>query len=140
MTANIGALNAIHDKVKELNRQNNQLRAKYQGDAKYTRIHKRLQEPGKVTQTERSLFDALVGVKAQADEQVLQNTQLLNNESYFERMMQPIVIGEFYTRQHIPLTPDATRAINHLVVGEYMNEFFAGARIGSRRDIGATPW
>lgn len=144
MTANIGALNAIHDKVKELNRQNNQLRTKYQGDAKYTRIHKRLQErrqePGKVTQTERSLFDALVGVKAQADEQVLQNTQLLNNESYFERMMQPIVIGEFYTRQHIPLTPDATRAINHLVVGEYMNEFFAGARMGGSRDIGAAPW
>jgi len=34
MTANIGALNAIHDKVKELNRQNKQLRAKYRGDAK----------------------------------------------------------------------------------------------------------
>ncbi|MEF9673253.1 hypothetical protein QNM99_17715 [Pseudomonas sp. PCH446] len=46
MTANIGALNAIHDQVKELNRQNNQLRAKYQGDAKYTRIHKRLHERG----------------------------------------------------------------------------------------------
>ena len=70
MTANIGALNAIHDKVKELNRQNNQLRAKYRGDAKYTRIHKRLQERGSFTQTERKLFEALVGVKAKADEQV----------------------------------------------------------------------
>lgn len=130
MTANIGALNAIHDKVKELNRQNNQLRAKYRGDAKYTRIHKRLQESGNVTQTERRLFEALVGVKAQADEQVLQNTQLLANETYFERMMQPIVIGEFYTRQHIKLTPDATRTINQLVVAEYMNEFSAGGRAG----------
>ena len=69
------------------------------------------------------------GVKAQADEQVLQNTQLLNNESYFERMMQPIVIGEFYSRQHIQLTSDATRTINQLVVAEYMNEFFAGTRM-----------
>lgn len=135
MTANIGALNAIHDKVKELNRQNSQLRAKYQGDAKYTRIHKRLQERGKVTQTERSLFEALVGVKAQADEQVLQNTQLLANETYFERMMQPIVIGEFYTRQHIKLTPDATRTINQLVVAEYMNEFSAGGRAGLRAAV-----
>ncbi|MBV7419871.1 DEAD/DEAH box helicase family protein [Comamonas sp. CMM03] len=140
MTANISALNAIHDKVKELNRQNNQLRTKYRGDAKYTRIHKRLQEGSSVTQTERKLFEALSGVKAQADDQVLQNTQLLNNESYFERMMQPIVIGEFYTRQHIKLTPDATRTINQLVVAEYMNEFSAGSRMGGGLSTGAQPW
>jgi type I restriction enzyme R subunit len=144
MTANIGALNAIHDQVKELNRQNNQLRAKYRGDAKYTRIHKRLQERGalgsSVTQTERKLFEALSGVKAQADEQVLQNTQLLDNESYFQRMMQPLVIGEFSTLQHINLTPDATRTINQLVVAEYMNEFSAGARPGAGRNTGAHLW
>ena len=132
MNANIGALGAIHDQVKELNRQNNQLRAKYRGDAKYTRIHKRLLERGALSQTERKLFEALNGVKQQADEQVLQNTQLLDNESYFERMMQPIVIGEFQTRQRITLTPDASRSINHLVVAEYMNEFAAGARSAYR--------
>jgi type I restriction enzyme R subunit len=137
MTANIGALNAIHDKVKELNRLNNQLRHKYNGDAKYTRIHKRLNESSDFTKTERQLFEALMQVKSQADDHVLQNTQLLNNESYFERMMQPIVIGEFYTRQNIKLTPDATRTINHLVVSEYMNEFFAGSRIGSNYNTGA---
>lgn len=140
MIANIGALNAIHDKIKELNLQNKRLRAKYRGDAKYTRIHKRLQERGKVTQTERKLFEALTGVKAQADEQVLQNTQLLNNESYFERMMQPIVIDEFVTRQHIKLTPDATRSINQLVVAEYTNEFSAGSRMSGGLSTGAQPW
>lgn len=137
MTANIGALNAIHDKVKELNRLNNQLRHKYNGDAKYTRIHKRLNESSDFTKTERQLFEALIQVKSQADDHVLQNTQLLNNESYFERMMQPIVIGEFYTRQNIKLTPDATRTINYLVVSEYMNEFSAGSRIGSNYNAGA---
>jgi len=138
MTANIGALNAIHDKVKELNRQNNQLRAKYCGDAKYTRIHKRLQERGTLTQTERRLFEALTGVKQQADEQVLQNTQLLSNENYFERMMMPLVIDEFQTRQKIQLDPDATHTINRLVVNEYMNEFSAGSRTGPQ--TGAHPW
>ena len=132
MTANIGALNAIHDQVKELNRQNNQLRAKYQGDAKYTRIHKRLQERGGLTQTERRLFEALSGVKQAADEQVLQNTQLVNNESYFEGMMMPLVIGEFQNRQKIELTPDASRTINQLVVAEYINEFASGTRTGTR--------
>jgi type I restriction enzyme R subunit len=137
MTANIGALNAIHDNVKELNRLNNQLRHKYNGDAKYTRIHKRLNESSDFTKTERQLFEALIQIKSQADDHVLQNTQLLNNESYFERMMQPIVIGEFHTRQKIKLTPDATRTINHLVVSEYMNEFFAGCRTGINYNAGA---
>ncbi|EPN64066.1 type I site-specific deoxyribonuclease [Pseudomonas syringae pv. actinidiae ICMP 18807] len=131
MTANIGALSAIHDQVKELNRQNNQLRAKYQGDAKYTRIHKRLQERGGLTQTERRLFEALSGVKQAADEHVLQNTQLVNNESYFEGMMMPLVIGEFQVRQKIQLTPVASRAINQLVVAEYINEFASGTRTGT---------
>ena len=141
MTANIGALNAIHEKVKELNRQNNQLRAKYRGDAKYTRIHKRLQERGTLTQTERNLFEALFGVKQQADEQVLQNVQLLNNESYFEKMMQPLVIDEFQNRQKIKLTADASRTINHLVVAEYMNEFAAGSRTGNTGPrTGAHAW
>ncbi len=142
MAANIGALNAIHDQVKELNRLNNQLRAKYRGDAKYTRIHKRLCERGTLTQTERNLFEALIGVKQQADEQVLQNIQLLNNESYFERMMMPLVIGEFQTRQRIKLIPDTSHTINQLVVAEYMNEFTAGSRMGNPTGsrTGAHPW
>lgn len=132
MTTNIGALNVIYEKVKELNRQNNQLRAKYRGDVKYTRIHKRLQERGTVTQTERRLFEALSGVKQQADEQVLQNTQLLANESYFGRMMMPIVLDEFETRQKIDLNLDTADTINHLVVNEYMNEFASGSRTGAQ--------
>ena len=130
MTANIGALSAIHEQVKELNRQNNRLRAKYQGDAKYTRIHKRLLEHGTLSETERSLFEALSGVKQLADNQVLLNTQLLANEAFFERMMMPIVIGEFQTHRKIKLNPNASRTINQLVVTEYRNEFASGNRTG----------
>ena len=49
-------------------------------------------------------------------------------------------IGEFSTRQHIKLTPDASRSINQLVVAEYMHEFSAGARPGGSRNTGAHPW
>jgi type I restriction enzyme R subunit len=134
MNANIGALNQIHEKVKELNRQNNQLRARYQGDPKYTRIHKRLLERGALSETERRIFEALSGVKQQADDQVLQNTQLLNNENYFERMMMPLVIDQFQGQHKIRLNPDASRYINRLVVTEYRNEFASG------RSTGAHPW
>ena len=134
MNDNIGALNAIHEQVKELNRQNNQLRAKYLGDAKYTRIHKRLLEHHLLTESERRIFEALTGVKQQADDQVLQNSQILTNEAFFERMMMPLVIDQFQGQHKIRLNPDASRYINRLVVTEYRNEFASG------RSTGAPAW
>lgn len=128
MVANIDALNKIHDRVKELNRQNNQLRQKYLGDAKYTRIHKRLQERGDISENERKIFEALTGVKQDADEKVLNNSQILDNESYFERQMMPKVINRFMNQQNIKLNADASRFINHLVVTEYLKEFNTGSR------------
>jgi type I restriction enzyme R subunit len=132
MVANIDALNKIHDRVKELNRQNNQLRQKYLGDAKYTRIHKRLQErqqsQSDISESERKIFEALAGVKQDADEQVLNNSQVLDNESYFERQMMPLVIARFMKEQHIKLNADASRYINHLVVAEYLKEFNTGSQ------------
>lgn len=132
MVENIDALNKIHDRVKELNRQNNQLRQKYLGDAKYTRIHKRLQDrqysQNDISESERKIFQALVGVKSDADEQVLNNSQILDNESYFERQMMPLVIERFMKEQQIKLNADASRYINHLVVTEYLKEFSTGSQ------------
>lgn len=132
MVANIGALNKIHDRVKELNRQNNQLRQKYLGDTKYTRTHKRLQERQRsskdISDSERKIFEALNGVKQDADEQVLNNSQILDNESYFERQMMPLVIKRFKGEQNIQLNADASRYINHLVVAEYLKEFNTGSQ------------
>ena len=132
MVANIDALNKIHDRVKELNRENNQLRQKYLGDTKYTRIHKRLQErqhsQNDISESERKIFEALTGVKQDADEQVLNNIQILDNESYFERQMMPLVIKRFKVEQNIKLNADASKYINHLVVAEYLKEFHTGSR------------
>ena len=123
MNANIGALNKIHEKIKELNRQNNLLSNKYANDPKYARIHKRLLERGNISKRESQIFEALEGVKIDADEKVLSNTDMLNNESYFERMMITNVIKRFKDEQKIELNADATKYINKLVVNEYINEF-----------------
>ena len=128
MNRNIGALDKIHEQVKELNRQNNQLKQKYQGDPKYTRLHKRLLEQGGFSNHERHIFEALSGVKHDIDEQVLENSQIMNNESYFERLMMPLVIRQFNTQQDIKLNPDTARSINHLIVAEYLHEYNTGAR------------
>lgn len=128
MNSNIHSLNKIYDRVKELNRQNDLLKAKYSNDPKYARIHKRLMERKSIPETERRIHEALEGVKLMADDQVLQNTQILDNESYFERMMMPLVIDQFKNKQQINIDPDASRYINGLVVKEYMNEFNHGTQ------------
>lgn len=128
MNANIGALNKIHYQVKELNRENNQICQKYNSDKKYARIHKRLTENGKISDSERLIFQALINVKNDADEKVLNNSQILNNESYFERQMRPSVLNRFMTEEGIELNSDAVKYINHLIVKEYLTEFNNGTR------------
>ncbi|MBW2960420.1 type I restriction endonuclease subunit R [Mesonia aestuariivivens] len=123
MKANIGALKDIHAKILELNRQNRLLQAKYNNDPKYCRIHKRLREKGGLTKRETQLFEALQSVKSEADLQVLQNSKLLENEGYLDKMMIRLVINQFVKQNNIPLNPETSKFINNLVVQEYTNEF-----------------
>lgn len=130
MGQNIDALRKIHERIKELNRQNDQLSLKYHGDRKYARLHKRITDPdnqGGLNAPERKVFEALIHIKQDADQIVLQNTDMVKNESYFAKTMMPHVIQQFMKNQQIKLTPDASRYINKLVVAEYLNEFNTGA-------------
>ena len=128
MDQNIDSLNKIHERIKELNRQNGMLKAKYGNDPKYTRIHKRLIEKGDISDQERRIFEALNNVKIETDEQVLQNTQILNNESYFSTEIGRKVIKQFKNQQ-IKLDSNSSKYINELVTREYINEFNNGIQI-----------
>lgn len=127
MKRNIGALTKIYEKVKELNRQNNLLKDKYYNDHKYARIHKRLVEKGTISQKESQIFEALNSVKQDADLQVLQNTRLLEHESYFSNQMMRLVIDKFKNKNNINLNAESSKYINNLVVNEYINEFYGRA-------------
>ena len=123
MEENIKALNEIYDKSKELERKNQLLKAKYDNDEKYARLHKRLMEKDPLTDTESKLFEALSGLKAEVDKQIEQNAKMLENENFVEKMMMRLVIDQFKTKQHIPLNASTTKRINNLLVKEYMNEY-----------------
>ena len=123
MIANIGTLNKIYEKIKELNRENELLKTKYNNDPKYARVHKRLMEKEEFNKNERKIFEALSGVKTDADEKVLSNTEMLNNDSYFERENGKFVINRFKNEQKFDLNFDSTKFINSLIVKEYINEF-----------------
>jgi len=124
MEANIKALESIHAKAKELERKNQLLKAKYDNDAKYARIHKRLMEKDPLTDKESKLYEALQGLKKEVDNHILQNSKLLENESFVEKMMLRLVIDQFKNKHNIPLDTVATKRINGMIVKEYMNEFY----------------
>jgi len=123
MESNIEALNEIYNQAKELERKNQLLKAKYDNDEKYARLHKRLMEKDPLTDSESKLFDALNGLKAEVDKQIEQNAKMLENENFVEKMVMRLVIDQFKNKQHIALTPTDTKRINNLLVKEYMHEY-----------------
>ena len=127
MEANINALNAIYSQAKELERKNQLMRAKYENDEKYARLHKRLMEKNPLTDSESKLFEALSGLKEAIDDQLQQNANMLENESYVEKMTLRLVIDQFKNKQNIPLDLESSKRINNLVVKEYMNEYHGRA-------------
>jgi len=123
MEANIKALNKIYDQAKKLERENQLLSAKYDHDAKYARIHKRLLEKNPLTDNERKLFEALKGLKADVDHEILQNSKILENESYVEKMMMRLVVNQFKNKQNININATDVKRINSILVKEYINEY-----------------
>jgi type I restriction enzyme R subunit len=122
MTKNIVSLQAIFDQVAELNRRNNLLKAKYQNDPKFARTHKRAMESGDVSKRESEVFETLMEIKKQADEKILINQRLLENESFFDQLMRKTVI-EGFDSTSIKLEPKSAQFINTCLVKEYLNEY-----------------
>ena len=123
MENNIEALNKINAKAKELERKNQLLKAKYDNDEKYARLHKRLMEKDPLTESESKLFDALNGLKHSVDGQIQKNSKMLANEEFVEKMIKRLVIEEFKYKQNISMTASSVRRVNGFLVEEYMNEY-----------------
>lgn len=124
MEHNIKELEKIYNKAKELERKNQLLKAKYDNDAKYARLHKRLMEKDPLTNSESKLFEALQSLKKEVDLQILQNSKMLENESFVEKMMIRLVIDQLKNKHNLPLDAESSKRINGMIVKEYMNEYY----------------
>jgi type I restriction enzyme R subunit len=127
MESNIKALNEIFVKARELERKNQLLRAKYQNDEKYARLHKRLMEKDPLTPSESKLFEVLTSLKKEVDSQILQNSRMLENESFIEKMIMRLVIDQIKNKHQLPLDLETSKRINSMIVKEYLNEFLGRA-------------
>ncbi|MFV8366822.1 type I restriction endonuclease [Flavobacterium sp. XS1P27] len=123
MVENMHLLQKIYDRAKELNRKNALLKAKYENDEKYTRIHKRLSERGTLNAKEIQLHIALMQVKQQVDLKLEGQEDLTKNEAFFKRYLLQLVVQEFKKNQNIPLDFPTTENINNLIVNEYLQQY-----------------
>ncbi|ASV29724.1 type I restriction endonuclease subunit R [Maribacter cobaltidurans] len=124
MQRNMHSLKTIHEKVKELNRKNELLRAKYEGDQKYARVQKRLLEAGKPSKIRTAIIEALQNIKEQADMSILQRNNTLDNEAYFKREVARYVMKSFNQSLTTALDYDTVIFISDIIVNEYMNEYY----------------
>lgn len=120
MRTNIPFLRRIYDSAKELNRKNALIKAKYDNDEKYARIHKRIKE-SKLTEKESEIQEVLMEVKKQTDESVKNNKVVLQNENFFTKLVQGYVITGF--RKIFKLDAPTAKKINKYVVDEYLKEY-----------------
>ncbi len=122
MQTNIAALGDLERRARELNQADANLAARYGGDTKLMRVHKRLLESERVGSNQIRLHAALSAVKQETDRAVLGNRQLLGNPEYFEKQLMPAIVRSFQEAE--PPGPDAAtcRLINRLLASEYLNE------------------
>ena len=123
MNSNIELLNEIMKQARELNRENELIKAKYQQDEKFARIHKRVMESDVFPNDETVIFNSLVGLKERSDAVVLLNSNLLHNESYFGAEISRLIIESFNDVQNFEVDINVCNYIETLIVNEYMHEF-----------------
>ena len=82
-------------KLDELQKKNNVLLRKYNGDAKFARVHKRIREENLarkaankqpiVSEYDASIMDVLKSIKSDIDQKVYDRNDILKKDAYFER-------------------------------------------------------
>ena len=123
MVENMHLLQKIYDQAKELNRKNALLKAKYDNDDKYARIHKRLSEKGTLNTKELQLHRALMQVKSQIDEIISNQEEMVKNEAYFKKYLLKLVVDEFKKKENINIDFPTTEKINQLISQEYLQQY-----------------
>ncbi|MBO9204199.1 MULTISPECIES: type I restriction endonuclease subunit R [Niastella] len=119
MVENLPLLRKIYDQAKELNRKNALLRAKYNNDEKYARVHKRLTEKGMLNAKEMQLHRALMQVKNEVDNKLEGQEDYLINEALFDRYLIRLVSQKFVMDEKLDLDTNTRQNISTLIGKEY---------------------
>lgn len=121
MTANMAELERIKKAAERLNHADNMLVAKYEGDVKFMRTHKRLRENPPPIANDIVINQILLGLKHRVDDQIIANSHLLDNEPYFMQGMFPLIKQEF-DKHHLKYSASQIKYVGVCISNEYFTE------------------
>lgn len=117
----MGDLNALKKKAEKRNLADRMLAAKYSGDVKYMRTHKRIMNSPPPITDAVTIHRILMTVKSKADDQIAHNENILDNEEYFIKSLQPIILRACM-REKVKLDKPQLMFIDNCLSKEYILE------------------
>lgn len=121
MTANMEELERIRKAAEQKNHADSMLAAKYEGDVKFMRTHKRLKENPPPIAGDVTINQILLNLKHSVDAQIIANSHLLDNEPYFMHGMFPLIKQEF-DRHHLKYSASQVKYVGICISNEYFTE------------------
>ena len=121
MNADIAELERIRKAAAQKNHADQMLAAKYGGDVKFMRTHKRLRETPPPIAGDQVIHKVLSQLKRRVDFQNLSTSRLMDNEPYFLQGMFPMIKQEL-DAQHVKYSAAQVKYIGTCISNEYFTE------------------
>ena len=129
------ALDDVMKRLQEIQVRNNALLKKYNGDAKFARVHKRIREVNKKRETEHKapmfsfkdeeIMVILKIIKEDIDAKVYDKSDILKKDAYFSRTVLSLISGCLYQFPQIKPEMDDYKFIKERVAQQYLNQYNA---------------
>ncbi len=120
-------MDEVMKKIREINRRNLLLKRKYQGDERFVRIHKRIEEQNQtrehpiISKQEYEIAENLAQMKEGIDEMLYLDINKLDNVPAFQQDVLAI-IGKELLKMHIRADIKDRKYINNLITTEYLQQ------------------
>ena len=125
-------LDEVIDKLHEMQKKNEALRKKYNGDAKFVRVHKRIREENirrssvgekmVISQFEDDIRNALMTIKDEIDQKVYDRNDILKKDAYFEQTVM-VQINSGLEKLHLQNTREDRVFIQSRISAQYLNQY-----------------
>lgn len=121
-------MDSVMKKIREINRRNNSLRTKYQGDERFVRIHKRIEEENGrrerpvISKHEFEIAEKLMQMKQAIDDKLFLNINSLNNADKFRQDVLALV-GKTLMDLSVKASLEERKFIRSLISDEYISQY-----------------
>lgn len=114
-------LKRIFDQIRELNRKNSLLLAKFQGDRKFAVIYKNHERTGQVSKN-LPLYSLLGDAKTKIDARLTNSQDILSNQGYFRQTTGEYILDSF-DKGSYDLNAQLVRSLIENTADEYLAEY-----------------